>query len=137
MKTCKSCGVEKPLTEFYNNRTGKNGKHAHCKVCNNLKYPRDRREMYWQDVKRRNGITQQDYQALLDGQGGVCAICKQPENYTRNGEVCRLCVDHDHDTAQIRGLLCRACNKALGLMKDNPVRLLSAAEYLKNSKINR
>jgi hypothetical protein len=40
------------------------------------------------------------------------------------------CVDHDHATGRVRGLLCAACNAALGLLQDNPRVILSAADYL-------
>ena len=41
MKTCKCCGIEKPLEEFKNQKKGKNGKHSHCKMCINQKQRED------------------------------------------------------------------------------------------------
>ncbi len=55
-----------------------------------------------------------------------CAICRQKQNGSREW----LCVDHDHTTGVIRGLLCDPCNKALGLFADDPIRLQAAKEYL-------
>ena len=85
------------------------------------------------------GLTAEGYAALLAAQGGVCAICKQPPKVSaRWGTPERLRVDHDHSCCPpnracvkcIRGLLCAACNLALGSFEDDPARLRAAADYL-------
>lgn len=76
------------------------------------------------------GLTVAQYRTMEAAQGGVCAICKKPEQYTRNGKPRRLTVDHCHATGKIRGLLCGGCNAALGMMKDNAENLKRGAEYL-------
>lgn len=53
-------------------------------------------------------LTVEEYQAMRDAQGGKCAICRRPEGKTR------LCVDHDHSTNRVRGLLCHWCNLTVG-----------------------
>lgn len=58
---------------------------------------------------RRRGVTPEQYQALLDEQGGVCAICGNPCSTGKS-----LAIDHDHETDEIRGLLCFPCNTKLG-----------------------
>lgn len=78
----------------------------------------------------RYGLTPDAYAALLEAQGGVCAICQRPETLTRGGRPMRLAVDHDHATDANRSLLCSACNRALGYMGDDPARLRAAADYL-------
>jgi len=75
------------------------------------------------------------FAALLEKQGGGCAICGRTK--VTNGRWISthakdLHVDHDHETGQVRGLLCNQCNVSLGLMDDEPDRLIRAAEYLKN-----
>lgn len=79
------------------------------------------------DLKRRYGLPEGGFEAMLETQGGVCAICgKKPR--TRS-----LAVDHDHRTGRIRGLLCsglRGCNKALGVFEKDPDTALRAALYL-------
>lgn len=87
------------------------------------------------------GLTVEDFGKLLASQGGVCAICAGTD------EQRRLSVDHDHETGEVRGLLCSGCNGAkLGRLGDDPERaearaehheqraaaLRAAAEYLRN-----
>jgi hypothetical protein len=75
------------------------------------------------------GISLEHYEQLLESQNGVCAICKKGEQSNRNKT---LCVDHCHDTGEIRGLLCSHCNRGIGLLGDNPETLESAITYLNN-----
>lgn len=86
----------------------------------------------WVQRKRlkKYGLTPEEYQKLLIGQGGVCAICGQEETATIKGVVRRLAVDHDHQTDEVRGLLCYMCNSALGHFGDNPDLLRRALNYL-------
>jgi hypothetical protein len=72
---------------------------------------------------RQYGISAAEYDALLKKQNGACAICRR-----RSKE--RLCVDHCHWTGMIRGLLCRRCNLALGMLKDDQGSLIAAVAYL-------
>lgn len=74
-------------------------------------------------VTRTYSLTTAQYDALLVHQRGVCAICGGARRYA-------LHVDHDHSTGKVRGLLCRADNKLLAIVRDDPARLLAAAEYL-------
>lgn len=83
-----------------------------------------------QDLKKKFGITFEEYQAKHVAQGGVCAICSQPETATRSGKDLLLAVDHCHDTGQIRDLLCSNCNRALGCFMDDSERMRKAAAYV-------
>jgi hypothetical protein len=77
---------------------------------------------------RQYGITEQDYQDILDKQNNKCPICFSKRNSDhRSG---RLDVDHEHNTGKVRGLLCGNCNKAIGLLGDDPARARRLAEYL-------
>lgn len=73
-----------------------------------------------------------DYRTLFMRQGGKCAICKvaPPGGVFRENEKATLCVDHDHATGEVRGLLCGQCNTGLGMFRDNPANLQRAIEYL-------
>lgn len=78
---------------------------------------------------RRFGITLAEYRELLEAQGGRCAICRRvPDEADPNGW--RFCVDHDHETGAVRGLLCRTCNIGLGAFRDDPRLLDAATRYI-------
>ena len=87
------------------------------------------------ELKRSFGITLPIYEKMLEDQGHVCAICKGKETALhKDGGPRRMPVDHCHDTGKVRGLLCTACNRALGLFKDDIGVLESALEYLRKHK---
>lgn len=77
-------------------------------------------------VWRRFGMNPNEYERMRAEQGYSCAICASK---TTSGD--RLHIDHDHATGAIRGLLCEACNLALGKFKDDPKILDRAAAYLR------
>lgn len=78
---------------------------------------------------RQYGMTMDDYDKMFSEQNGVCAVCgrKQTHSPAHNGY---LCVDHDHITGKIRGLLCRKCNMALGHVDDSVHILRNMMEYI-------
>lgn len=78
---------------------------------------------------RASGIDPDQAERLLTSHSGRCALC----NADRPGGKGDWHVDHNHETGIIRGILCAACNKALGMFKDNPAVLRRAAEYLEAS----
>jgi hypothetical protein len=84
-------------------------------------------------TKNYQGMTIPAFDALLASQDGVCAICENEEtnlDNTGTGKVRNLNVDHDHNTNAVRGILCSACNRGLGLFEDSPERLRAAADYI-------
>ena len=74
----------------------------------------------------RCGLSLKDYERMLDDQGGVCAGCFSPP-----GKM-RLAIDHDHETGDVRWLLCNHCNSVLGFARDNPVILRRLAGLLED-----
>lgn len=74
----------------------------------------------WNRIKRY-GLTPEAYQAMIDAQGGLCAIC-------RVGWATHI--DHDHKTGRVRGVLCQPCNHGLGRFFDQPSIMQAAIEYL-------
>lgn len=82
-------------------------------------------------LKKNYGVTYEWYQNKLIEQNNVCAICAQPETAIIKGKVLALAVDHCHDTGKVRGLLCRACNNAIGALKHDEVILQRAIQYLR------
>jgi hypothetical protein len=128
MKQCKVCGLNKPLTDYYKN-------HGKCKPCylgilKTKRVPGSRKGFY---LQKSYGITLEDYNQMLQEQDGRCAIClgddpKSPER------VKHWYVDHCHSTGKVRGLLCNACNRALGNFGDDISNLQRAIEYLQRNQ---
>lgn len=79
-------------------------------------------------LARLYGISKDDYEAMRLAQRGVCAVCLGPPGRKS------LSVDHDHATGAVRGLLCSACNLALGSLRDDPRRIASLLEYIVKAK---
>ncbi len=77
-------------------------------------------------LKVKYGITIDQYEDMLEKQGGVCAIC-----HKSNGDI-PLGVDHDHETGKVRGLLCNKCNLILGMIKDDIDLLIIMEQYLES-----
>lgn len=75
------------------------------------------------------GLTPEDYNNLLAEQDYKCAVCLSPHE---NGNGGRLHLDHCHESGRVRGFLCGPCNRALGMLKDDPMRILMLAEYAFN-----
>jgi hypothetical protein len=93
-------------------------------------------------VLRRYGLTFDQVERLLSEQGGRCAICHKfwahckPAKRARDENVFLhyLCIDHDHKRNTVRGLLCNACNTAIGLFEEEPDRFEAAVEYLRGNR---
>ena len=85
-------------------------------------------------IKKRYGITIDEYDAMYKEQDGKCAICSKDP--LKHGEY-RLSVDHCHETKKVRGLLCSKCNHGIGLLKENITIFNNAIAYLlKNGVAN-
>ena len=81
-------------------------------------------------LKKKYGISFDDYENLFRLQGGVCAVCNRPETMSIGRKITNLSVDHDHKTGKVRGLLCFACNTALGQLGESIDRIRSLAAYV-------
>jgi Recombination endonuclease VII len=78
-------------------------------------------------LKTKYGISLQEYYLLWLQQAGACAICRiRPKG--------PLFVDHCHVTGQVRGLVCRKCNMAIGFFKDDPQLARAATAYLEAAR---
>ncbi len=160
---CSKCKSTKPLEEFRRRPSrpvsGKRqGRWSWCMVCELesaktprlRKFARDRKRRFLkklkednpEEYKRRNrvqslkrlyGISEEEFNCLLNKQGGVCAICNDtPKEASHRWRY--LFVDHDHETGDVRGILCGVCNFALGGFKDSPELLRKAIVYLLKQK---
>lgn len=147
LKTCSECAEEKPISEFtFDKRRGSyTSKCTKCRTKKTKEWrdknPNYEKERYgvnedrdrWRHIKRKYGISKEEYVEMLDSQGGRCAICgdEPGERYSH-----QLHVDHCHASGKVRGLLCRGCNHMLGVIKDDEVLLFKAVEYLRKSQRN-
>lgn len=143
-KQCGKCKEWLPVDQFYKLARAATGLASACKTCTlvvhqTANYHRRYREQDPEGVaavKRRThirtmyGVTPEWYDAALEAQGGVCAICGQPETVMRFGKLKLLAVDHDHATGKPRGLLCQGCNQGIGHLGEDLGRMEAAARYL-------
>lgn len=128
-KLCKDCQQEKPATDFPKQPRNKDGLNTYCRSCQTIRTkasPNYRSNVRIAHLKKNYGITLDQYDEMFAKQKGVCAICSQPEVSKRE----YLCVDHDHASGRVRGLLCHDCNIGLGKFKDDATRLNKAIWYL-------
>ena len=151
-KLCKRCQQEKPLDQFDRDprNTGPRGKGvaSGCKACRRAQeaawkvahpehvktyqqgyYRANKADKRDRDLRRKYHITAAEYDAMLAAQGGHCAIC--PATEAGGNGVFHVDHDHDHETGRVRGLLCHACNTALGLFKESADLLAAAMVYLR------
>lgn len=87
-------------------------------------------------LKKRYGLTPEDLEKMLQDQDNKCVICGQ-EIFLHGSSVNKnkiAHVDHNHETGEVRGLLCDKCNRGLGYFRDNEGYLISAISYLKKNK---
>lgn len=133
MMVCLDCGKELGLF------VGRGRPKERCAACKRHRDLEMQRLGYHRDGTKRRaanlaayyqkkyGLTIAERDAMLDLQGGKCAICGGGPNGRNN----RLHVDHCHSSNRIRGLLCHNCNTLLGLAADDSSRLEAAAAYLR------
>jgi hypothetical protein len=147
-KQCNSCGEVKAVDQFYKDLGIADGRATICKICRDLsmnlwreshrdeynKYMRDFRagNREWAkntDLKRTYGISLADYNHMLAEQGGKCKLCKKGPQGKRP-----LVVDHNHDSGEIRGLLCYGCNRKISILEKSVEEQQEAIEYVKGNK---
>ena len=159
-KKCYKCGELKPAKAFGKNKAKADGLASECKLCKkkvarkwyknnkdeidrkNQEYRKTNREEVlamcrayyannkskWResDLQKKYGMSIDDYNLMLTEQDGCCAICGR--HTLELGKT--LCVDHNHVTGEVRGLLCGNCNKGIGFLMEDASILSSAIEYL-------
>ena len=128
-KRCSKCKIYKDNSLFYKHKGRPDGFYSQCKQCAEAAKTQETRQRG--ALKFRYNITIEDYNEILLSQNNTCAICDATESgYKRK----YFCVDHNHETNKIRGLLCYACNLGLGKFKDNIDTLKNAIKYLEKDK---
>ena len=136
MKKCSKCQIEKEL-KFFNTRSSKTDKlQSYCKEC----AKKDRSKRYLLDrenaivnqrrinIFNKYGITEVEYNTMLELQNGKCAICGSKEIKRKGAKYFNI--DHCHKNNNVRGLLCHNCNIVLGKIEDSKEWLSKALKYL-------
>lgn len=112
---CSRCNVYKSWDNYARTKSGRDRVHTNCKLCHKLSYYGE--------------LTPDEYQFMLEHSNDTCYVCgREPD------PVKALAIDHDHNSGEIRGLLCDRCNLCLGLMKDSLSSLDQAVLYLSQAK---
>jgi hypothetical protein len=137
---CPGCKLWLEISAFSQDKNSKYNKQTRCRACQKRERaefltPEKRRD---QHLRLKYGITSAQYEHMLNQQHGVCAVCKMPETHrSSKGTITPLAIDHDHETGDIRALLCFSCNVAFGQLKEDTDRiqkLKDYAEWCKNRK---
>lgn len=145
-KSCTTCKTYKDLEDFAIRSQRSGGRASSCKDClaNRAKKDRAAKNQYYRDYYRKRrkqpgykehnknlllirqyGITLDDYLAVIHRQHNKCPVCLEPFSKKKTPVV-----DHCHVTGKVRGVLCRSCNAAIGLLGDSLVGLRRAIAYL-------
>ena len=95
------------------------------KGCRKYRASLTNEEKYSLHIRSKYGMGLSQYKEMYSAQNGLCAICKET---LKLGSATH--VDHDHSTNKVRAILCRLCNTALGLVKDNTSVLKKMIQYL-------
>lgn len=96
---------------------------THTKKCSKFKpYNWSGLERRDAIIRRQYGITQSDFNNLVDSQDGLCGIC--------GDALGKVNIDHDHESGEVRGLLCTGCNTGLGHLGDSINGVEKALHYL-------
>jgi hypothetical protein len=154
VKPCRDCKEIKPLDQFAKKKACKNGRDNECKVCAakrmkawNHANP-GKSKTYINKSKRKDtvlkwtfGISLHQYNEILIKQDSKCAVCTKP----RSAFTIDFAVDHDHSCCPgnkscgkcVRGLLCRHCNTAYGLLNEDTKIIENLLKYHHNHKENK
>jgi len=129
MKRCKDCVAEGVTTrrKLATKPDGTLQPGPRCVTHHRLKIKNSRQARWELDLMLNYGLTPKQYWAIYKEQDGCCYICWRAQGISR-----RLCVDHDHRTGKVRGLLCRHCNRdVLGFLREDVGAFERAVKYLR------
>lgn len=107
----------------------KNKEHIIKKSCDWAKNNPERRKHNL--LKSMYNLSIEDYNQMFEEQEGCCKVCGKYQSEVKKG----LCVDHDHITSKVRGLLCQYCNSALGYANDDTEVLHNLIKYLQDAEL--
>lgn len=120
-KVCPKCKLNHSLSNYHKCNLS-SGKKKYLSWCKDCYRENNRKRSRMNSLKFIHGLSLEDFQRMSENQENLCLICK---------EFKPLCVDHDHKTGRIRGLICASCNKGLGHFRDNVEFMQRAIDYVK------
>ena len=133
-RTCRLCGGPKLPKKRYcatcaNERRLEQARRYKAAIVDRETYLANKRE---RERVRRYGITNEQFDAMLGAQLGLCAVCGNPpiRKHSWAGREPKLHVDHDHISGDVRALLCQDCNHMLGSSGERSAVLRAAADYV-------
>ena len=132
-KRCTKCGKTREVINFSKDKKTKDGLAIWCRLCKKQSHRNwylsggGAHKQWKRSIKRRFGISEQQYKKRLKLQKYKCAICGKSQSVKKK----RFAVDHNHKTKFIRGLLCDWCNwYLLRYLKDNKKFATGIVDYL-------
>ena len=123
---CSKCREYKPPSQFNKAKNQKSGLSYACRACMKA-------EVRKYNLPAKYGITTAQFAEKLLAQGGKCACCNVQFKFD-GYKADRPCVDHNHNTGEVRDLLCGRCNLAAGNISDSSVKAMQLAKYLEKWK---
>src|SRR5690625_4474944 len=125
-KHCPGCDQTLPADAFYRWSYSKDGLAGQCRQCRRVAR-----------AEQRYGISHAEVMNVLEAQGWKCAICKIPLVWQVSNvqKLTTACIDHCHTEGHVRGILCSHCNRAIGLMRDDPKITAAATKYLVETSV--
>ena len=153
-KTCSRCKIEKPLSNFWKNQKSRSpdGRYSICKACiPSREYSKDyykknaeKKKAYQREYNKRKKAEDPNWKKLKEMAYKVGKTFEEVESWfnkqwMKQQAQCAICgkvfcdddcIDHNHETNELRGLLCNLCNVGIGALKDSPAICLKANEYL-------
>lgn len=137
LKVCRSCRLEKPISNFYKCCQTKDGYATQCKSCQGAEVQKRNKftafrvgtlTITWGMLKKKTSIFKLSYEQirkLFEETRGVCPICQNEFKSPQD-----MVINHNHISSEIRGILCFHCNLVLGHSKESSQTLRAAADYL-------
>lgn len=118
-KHCPGCDQTLPADAFSRWSYSKDGLMTRCRQCRRVAR-----------AEQRYGISHAEVMNMLEAQGWKCAICEISVAWQESTKPTAACIDHCHTEGHVRGILCSHCNRAIGLLRDDPKITAAATRYL-------